>query len=280
MVDRHKCAEMSQVQAFLEGVLSENEQMALASHLKTCETCRSYFDELAERINLLSGTAKKLVRDFGEPEEALNSLIEQLRKDGPTGGHNTNTTTGDLAAAMPCSLAFLTPSEDPEMLGRLESYEVIEVVGQGGMGIVLKARDPGLSRFVAIKVMMPQLATNAMARKRFIREAQAAAAVTHDHVITIHAVGEVNDLPFLVMEYVNGISLDERIKKSGPLKLEKILRIGMQTAAGLVAAHAQGLVHRDIKPANILLENGVERVKITDFGLARAATTHRLPDRE
>ncbi|HMF17666.1 MAG TPA: serine/threonine-protein kinase, partial [Gemmataceae bacterium] len=121
-----------------------------------------------------------------------------------------------------------------------------------------------------------QLAANAAARKRFTREARAQAAVSHDHVVTIHAVEEMNGLPYLVMQYVSGMSLQERLDRGGPLQLVEIVRIGMQTAAGLAAAHAQGLIHRDIKPANILLENGVERVKITDFGLARAATDASL----
>jgi hypothetical protein len=131
--------------------------------------------------------------------------------------------------------------------------------------------------------MAAPLATSAAARKRFEREARAAAAVSHDHIVTIHAVEEAllpsphgrgaggEGLPYLVMQCVAGLSLQQRIDRDGPLALFEILRIGMQTAAGLAAAHAQGLIHRDIKPANILLENGVERVKITDFGLARAA---------
>ena len=137
------------------------------------------------------------------------------------------------------------------------------------MGVVLKAFDPSLSRFVAIKVLAPQLAAVAAARKRFAREARAAAAVRHEHVVPIHAVDEFKGLPYLVMQFVAGESLQERLDRQGPLDVPEILRIGMQAAAGLAAAHAQGLIHRDIKPANILLENGVERVKITDFGLAR-----------
>jgi serine/threonine protein kinase len=168
-------------------------------------------------------------------------------------------------------LDFLNPSEKPGHLGRLGHYEVTEVIGQGGMGIVLKAFDEKLHRVVAIKVMAPQLATSATARKRFIREAQAAAAVRNEHVIDIHAVEETNSLPYLVMEYISGKSLQERLDQAGPLEPKEILRIGFQVATGLGAAHVQGLIHRDIKPANILLENGVERVKITDFGLARAA---------
>jgi WD40 repeat protein/serine/threonine protein kinase len=151
----------------------------------------------------------------------------------------------------------------------LDRYEVIETIGHGGMGVVLKAIDRSLQRIVAIKVLATHLAMSPGARKRFIREAQAAAAVRNEHVISIYAVEESRELPYLVMEYIEGVSLEERLK-GAPLGLKEILRIGMQTAAGLAAAHAQGLVHRDIKPANILLENGVQRVKITDFGLARA----------
>ncbi|WP_145109670.1 serine/threonine-protein kinase [Gimesia panareensis] len=171
--------------------------------------------------------------------------------------------------AAPLSLDFLTPSDDPDLLGTLGDYQVQEVIGQGGMGIVFRALDPKLNRIVAIKVMSPLLAVNPNARKRFLREAQAAAAVSHPHIVTIHAVDEAQ-LPYLVMEYEVGQSLQEKLDKVGSLKVTEILRIGNQIAEGLAAAHKQGLIHRDIKPANILLENGVERVKITDFGLARA----------
>jgi serine/threonine protein kinase len=135
---------------------------------------------------------------------------------------------------------------------------------------VFKAFDEALQRVVAIKVLSPQFASNATARKRFTREAQAAAAVAHEHVVTIHAVEDSGPVPYIVMQFVAGISLQDRLDRTGALELKEILRIGLQTACGLAAAHAQGLVHRDIKPANILLENGIERVKITDFGLARA----------
>lgn len=167
------------------------------------------------------------------------------------------------------SLDFLTPSDNPDLLGTLGEYQIQEVIGQGGMGIVFRALDPKLNRIVAIKVMSPLLAVNPNARKRFLREAQAAAAVSHPHIVTIHAVDEAT-LPYLVMEYVVGQSLQEKLDKVGSLRVTEILRIGNQIAEGLAAAHKQGLIHRDIKPANILLENGVERVKITDFGLARA----------
>jgi serine/threonine protein kinase len=168
-------------------------------------------------------------------------------------------------------LDFLEPSDKPGSIGRLRHYEVQVLVGRGGMGIVLRAFDETLHRVVAIKVMAPQLATSATARRRFTREARAAAAVTHDHVVTIHAVEDAGPLPYIIMQFVAGQSLQDRLDRSGPLPVAEILRIGMQAGSGLAAAHAQGLVHRDVKPANILLENGVERVKLTDFGLARAA---------
>jgi tetratricopeptide (TPR) repeat protein len=168
------------------------------------------------------------------------------------------------------SLHFLAPSDEPDHLGRLGPYEISEVIGRGGMGVVLKGYDARLNRVVAIKVLSPVLASDAMARKRFLREARAAAAVSHPHVITIHAVEGSADPPYLVMECVDGSSLQQKLDRDGALPLVEIVRVGAQVASGLAAAHEQGLIHRDVKPSNILLENGVERVKITDFGLARA----------
>ncbi len=164
-------------------------------------------------------------------------------------------------------LDFLHPTDQPGFLGTLGPYQIIETIGRGGMGIVLRALDPKLNRIVAVKVLAPELAANPNARRRFMRKAQAAAAVSHPHVVTIHAVDE-DQLPYLVMECVLGQSLQEKLDRAGALRTTEILRIGRQIAEGLAAAHQQGLIHRDIKPANILLENGVERVKITDFGLA------------
>jgi serine/threonine-protein kinase len=174
------------------------------------------------------------------------------------------------------ALDFLAPSDWPDSLGRLGPYEVKGLLGRGGMAVVLKAVDPALNRTVAIKVLAAHLASCGAARQRFLREARAAAAVVHEHVVAVHAVDETGGLPYLVMEYVPGRSLQERLDRQGPLAMSEVLRIGMQAAAGLAAAHAQGLVHRDIKPANILLENGVERARLTDFGLARAVSDAAL----
>lgn len=176
---------------------------------------------------------------------------------------------------------YLAPCELPGTLGRLGPYEILEEIGRGGMGVVFRAHDPKLQRIVAVKALAPELARLPTARQRFLREARAAAAISHPHVVTIFAVEgteeaslgtERTTLPYLVMECVVGQTLHDKIKRVGALKVEEIVRISRQMAEGLTAAHKRGLIHRDIKPANILLENGVERVKITDFGLARTTS--------
>ena len=179
--------------------------------------------------------------------------------------------TGPTPPAAPDPpLTFLLPTQTPGSLGRLGHYEVLEVVGRGGFGIVFRAVDEKLRRVVAVKALGPRLADSELARRRFLREARSVAAVRDEHVVAIYAVEE-DPLPYLVMEYVAGQTLQQKLDRGGPLDPRVVIRIGVQVAEGLAAAHRRGLVHRDVKPANILLENGVERVKLTDFGLARAA---------
>jgi serine/threonine protein kinase/uncharacterized membrane protein/phage FluMu protein Com len=167
---------------------------------------------------------------------------------------------------------FLAPAQSPDELGRLGPYRVLRVLGAGGMGVVFLAEDPDLERLVALKAMLPGLAVSSAARQRFLREARAAAALKHDHVVTIHQVGEDSGVPFLAMEFLEGEPLDARIEREGKLPVAEVLRIGREMAEGLAAAHARGLIHRDIKPANVWLEGKKGRVKILDFGLARAAS--------
>jgi serine/threonine protein kinase len=168
---------------------------------------------------------------------------------------------------------LLSPPQSPDEIGRLGPYRVLEVVGAGGMGVVYKAEDPQLRRVVAVKAMLPALAANETARKRFLQEAQAAAGIQHDHIVAIYHVGEDHGVPFLVMPFLKGESLDTRLRKTGgPLPVPEVLRIGEQIAEGLAAIHDLGLIHRDIKPGNVWLEGEAARVKILDFGLARVAT--------
>ena len=156
-------------------------------------------------------------------------------------------------------------------LGRLGDIDILEVIGHGGMGIVLKGFQQELHRPVAVKVLAPHLAASGAARQRFAREARATAVVVHPNVMPVLTVHSSGKLPYLVMPYVPCESLQQRLDRQGWLETRDVVRIAWQVSCGLAAAHAQGLVHRDIKPANILLSEGVERVQITDFGLARAA---------
>src|SRR5262245_5222090 len=173
-------------------------------------------------------------------------------------------------------LTFLEPGLRPDSIGRLGHYEILQVVGRGGFGIVFRAFDDQLQRVVAIKVLSPKMAITSPARKRFVREARAYAAVRHENVVQVHAI-EAEPIPYLVMEFIPGETLENLINRTGPFDAADVVRIGVQLARRLAAAHATGLVHRDIKPANILIENGPDqRAKITDFGLVRAADDANL----
>ncbi|MBL8856206.1 MAG: serine/threonine protein kinase [Planctomycetaceae bacterium] len=231
----------------------------LISHLDSCSDCRNYMEQQAADSESWTRAANLLQErefDVASSMEYSAGAIDFLRVSIPTAIQNF--------------LESLTPSENPQRLGRLDGYEITGVIGAGAMGVVLKAIDPALDRIVALKVMAQHLASHATARKRFEREAKAAAAVLHPNVIPIYAVSSGGAMPYLVMAYIRGGSLQKRIDRDGALNTGEILRIGSQIAAGLAAAHDQGLVHRDIKPENIMLGEGVERVTLTDFGLARS----------
>lgn len=166
---------------------------------------------------------------------------------------------------------FLAPPQQPDELGRLGTYRILKILGHGGMGVVYLAEDTKLKRRVAIKAMLPKLAASSSAGQRFLREAQTMASLKHDHIVTIYQVDEDRGVPFLAMEFLLGQPLDQRLATETRLPLKEIVRIGREMAEGLGAAHEVGLIHRDIKPGNIWIEAPRGRVKILDFGLARAA---------
>ena len=153
-----------------------------------------------------------------------------------------------------------------------DSYEIEGEIGRGGMGIVYSARDLKLKRRVAIKVLPPDLAFREEIRKRFVREAQTAARLSHPHIVPIHAVGDSGGLVYFVMAYVDGESVAARLRRRERLPAEEARRIAAETADALGLAHAMSVVHRDIKPDNILLEGTRRRVVVTDFGIAKALT--------
>ena len=250
MNETSKTCRTDVIERFLEDDLTAEEQTRLERHLDQCDDC-------CEQLRQRTADAEQ----WSQVKQNLGDAFDSSPIGGPT-------------EPLDIPLDFLAPTDDPHMLGRFAGYEIAGVIGMGGMGIVLKGFDRALNRYVAIKALLPRFASSAAARKRFAREGRAAAAVVHDNVIEIYgvSVGENQaGLPYLVMPYVRGESLQTRLDTCGALNTAETLRIAMQIAAGLAAAHEQGLVHRDIKPANILLAEEVERVKITDFGLARAA---------
>jgi serine/threonine protein kinase/Leucine-rich repeat (LRR) protein len=179
---------------------------------------------------------------------------------------------------------FLKTARPEEEIGRLGPYRLFEVVGSGGMGVVFRGEDVALRRPVAVKVLRAELAAEPAFRERFLREARSAAALDHEHVVSVYHVGEDGGIPFLGMQWLRGVSLEELLRHTWPLGVPVVLRLGRQVALGLAAAHGQGLLHRDIKPANLWIEHfsvvpalpassdvaSAGRVKILDFGLARA----------
>lgn len=226
--------------------------------------------ELRQRVERLLAAHPQATNFMARPALEEQGLV------APSAAVGESAAAADAASAeTPRSVAsvfpFLKPAQQSGALGRLGHYEILEVLGEGGFGVVFRAFDESLERDVAIKVLAPQLAVTSPARKRFLREARAAAQVRHDNVVQVYAVEE-EPLPFLIMEWIPGGSLQQHLDRAGPFDWSEVIQIGRQVAEGLAAAHQRGLIHRDIKPANILLESTKPtRVKITDFGIARVA---------
>jgi Leucine-rich repeat (LRR) protein len=198
------------------------------------------------------------VSSGSSPSNPASEQFMTVDSKGPEAGVDANMTS------------FLSPSLGPDELGRLGKFRILQILGRGGMGVVYKAEDSLLKRTVALKAMLPNVAAGASAGKRFLREAQSLAAVEHDHVVRVHEVAEERGVAYLAMEFLKGEPLDARLERENVLPIREVVRISKEIAEGLSAAHERGLIHRDIKPANVWLEAPRGRVKILDFGLARA----------
>jgi serine/threonine protein kinase len=235
-----------------------------AVNLADPDAREAYLEQTCDGDRELRDRVAALLRAHDAPDSLLDEPIIPSSKDATR-------THPSQSVGVESHLSFLEPPQREGSLGRIGHYEVLEVLGRGGFGIVFRAFDEVLQRVVAVKVLAPHAAATSPARKRFLREARAAAQIKHENVVQVHAVVE-DPLPYLVMEFIPGETLQERMDRTGPLDVPEGLSIGRQMAAGLAAAHEKGLVHRDIKPTNILVAGSPDpKVTITDFGLARAA---------
>ncbi len=233
---------------FLTGRVTGAEADTIEDHLRGCDNCQLPSASADPLLDGLRGLAEE------KPSAALSGLMDRLCALGPaTLAARSSEPSGGVAAP--------TPRPIPQRMGR---YRLEAGLGYGGMGSVYRAVDDGLGRAVAVKV--PHEARDAA---RFLREAKAAAAVRHPNVCPVYDMGEDAGLPFVVMELVEGGSLEQRLKKEGKLAAREAARLVREAALGLQAVHDAGIVHRDIKPGNILLD-GSGTARLTDFGLAKA----------
>ncbi len=288
-----RCPDEHELADLLARPYDEAAWETVQQHLEACSRCRSKLETLAGAETLVppasgywqvqKGSSPSLARAMhalqSDPEREtavpLHSVAvgqDRQARDVQSPAKKTPKEESVANSLLVAARAAGLRSTDREgFLGRLGNFDVRRVIGQGGMGLVLEAVDPVLKRTVALKMLSPWRALDAETKERFLREAQSAASLAHENVVGIFAVEEDGSTPFLVLEYVAGQSLQDRIRVGGKLPPEEVARVGAQIARGLAAAHGQGLVHRDIKPANILLVERSGRVKIADFGLAKVS---------
>lgn len=224
----------------------------VAAHVQTCGWCQSALDGLTA-----AGPTPPPADPFAAEPELGRAVAALL--------------AGRAGPPTPTGFPFLEPAAVPGDLGRVGPYRVVGVVAAGGMGVVFRAVDDRVRRTVAVKVMRPGRADPG-AVARFLREGEAAAAVRHDNAVTLYEMGTLADgSPYLVMEYVPGGTLRDRVREAGPVPPRRAAEWVAQAADGVAAAHAAGLIHRDVKPSNVLVDAATGRAKVTDFGLARLA---------
>ncbi len=272
---KSKCPSQEELRQLLADLPANDHKEQVTQHLEACEHCQKLLEELATGGTNLSLLVEQVHQSQPIAESAFWPAIRSVSQPAALAATIAPPT---VPRTKDSSTDFLQPPSDPAYLGRLAHFDVMRVIGRGGMGIVLEAFDTKLQRSVALKVLDPELAHDEIARQRFCREARAAASITHENVVAVHQVETAasGELPYLVMQLIAGETLEQRLLRERRLPMKEIVRIAFQLAQGLSAAHALGMVHRDIKPGNILLEPPHNRVKLTDFGLARIADEVKL----
>lgn len=246
----------------------------LSCHLESCEQCQLTLkwiagedDWWAEAAETLAVEQSASVTRIVQSVCALSVPGQGDAKDDPLCVHEVSQ-LGQL----------LDPACHPELIGSIGRYELEQLVGRGGMGLVFRAFDTELQRVVAVKTLAVHLIPIGSARERFIREARACASLVHSHIVPVHDVITDGPVPAMVMQYISGPTLERWLSEKGPIRWPEALRIAIQLADALSLAHENGLVHRDVKPGNVLLEAEGARALLTDFGLVRtlddASLTH------
>ena len=273
MTDVLSCPDQATLQRLLAGQVPDELAADLEQHLLDCPHCCQRVRELSSSDAGEGARAARAALELSD-EQAVIEVADRAATLRLPGGSTAFTDT--VAAANEHTAdgwdfrGVLGPSQAEGELGHFGGYRVLRVLGVGGMGLVWEAEDPQLRRRVALKVMKPALANQAEHRERFLREARAAAAIDHSHIVTVYQVGEHRGLPFLAMQLLHGETLDDLLRREGRLPPAECLRIGRQMAEALGVAHRRGLIHRDVKPANTWLEADGGWVKLVDFGLAHA----------
>lgn len=260
------CPSPETIQQFISGTLLLDEVQTISSHIHDCSKCEAIVIDHGEQFTLLMYRAAWIAA--GQNGHRNNQLDREVNRAMAVWKASPEAT----GATMPEDLSFLGEPLEPNEIARLGQYRILKRLGSGGMGIVFLAEDTILKRMVALKVLRPEIMSDLGAKKRFLKEAQAAARLKSDHVVVVYQVGEQDGVPFLAMEFLEGESLEQRFQRKKIASIEEVLNIGTQITDGLSAAHRSGLVHRDIKPANLWIEQSPQsalRVKILDFGLVR-----------
>ena len=264
------CPSPEKLQEMLLGYGSASEMEQLERHFLNCEVCLAKADGLQLNDSVIESIHSVSAGNLPSAEPAIMRALSYIR-DHETFCDAIDRTVDERFSEsnnQTYDLSFLDPSDDPSELGVIGNFRVLEVIGSGGMGIVLHAKDALLDRDVAIKVIKTG-SEDDRTRARFIQEAKSAARIDHPNVIAVHHVGEHRDSLYIVMPKLCGESLDELIQRAAPLDETIVLNIAVQIADGLTAMHDHELWHRDVKPANVFIGRETQNVKVLDLGLAR-----------
>jgi hypothetical protein len=251
------------LESFAAGILPENDRVPVEAHLAQCLACAESLEQLTR--------------------EELDQLVSDLRTDAALRRPKSAALEGAMRhaedsewfSARPELSRVLAAFGQPGLngaLGTFAGFDILEVVGHGSMGVVLKAWDRTLERVVALKVVFPTGATSVEEKSfatRFLEEARALAALQHEHIVAVHHAGTEKGLPYLVMPFHAEGTLAQWLRRTEKLPPSEVARVGGQLARALATTHARGILHRDLKPSNVLLEDGLRRVRLADFSLAQ-----------